>query len=216
MNEMKSIYIVAGGPKKYIPSLTRYDADPVIWIGVDRGVIYLQEAGITPARAFGDFDSITDQERENLSKSSLHIDLFPSEKDQTDTEIAIEWAILQEPDEIILFGSTGGRLDHFLANTQLLAKYPDAPIKIIDHTNEITVHLPGTYKVVRESSHPYISFLPVSGEVKGITLEGFKYPLSNCHIKLGSTLCISNELILSFGTFSFEQGILMMVRSTDE
>jgi thiamine pyrophosphokinase len=213
---MKSIYIVAGGPKRYIPTLASYDKDSVIWIGVDRGVIFLQDAGITPDRAFGDFDSISDQEREDLAKSSLDMNLFPSEKDQTDTEIALEWAILQEPDEIFLFGSTGGRLDHFLANTQLLAKYPAAPIKIIDHTNEITVHLPGTYHIGRESSHPYISFLPVSGEVRGITLKGFKYPLSNCHIKLGSTLCISNELILPFGTFSFEQGILMMVRSTDE
>ncbi|MGG4488886.1 thiamine diphosphokinase [Metabacillus idriensis] len=213
---MKSIYIVAGGPKRYIPTLASYDKDSVIWIGVDRGVIFLQDAGITPDRAFGDFDSISDHEREDLAKSSLDMNLFPSEKDQTDTEIALEWAILQEPDEIYLFGSTGGRLDHFLANTQLLAKYPVAPIKIIDHTNEITVHLPGTYHIGRESSHPYISFLPVSGEVRGITLKGFKYPLSNCHIKLGSTLCISNELILPFGTFSFEQGILMMVRSTDE
>jgi len=49
----------------------------------------------------------------------------------------------------------------------------------------------------------------------GLTLEGFKYPLSNCHISLGSTLCISNELLSSSGTFSISEGIVMVVRSSD-
>ncbi|WP_191561748.1 thiamine diphosphokinase [Metabacillus idriensis] len=213
---MKSIHIVAGGPKRYIPALNTHHREDVCWIGVDRGVIYMQEAGIAPVRAFGDFDSITIDEREKLNKSSVHLDLFPAEKDKTDTEIAIEWAILQNPDEILLFGSTGGRLDHFLANTQLLAKYSNARIKIIDQTNEISVFLPGVHKVQMDNRFPYVSFLPVSEEVIGITLDGFKYPLLNCHIKLGSTLCISNELIHLSGTFSFENGILLMVRSTDE
>lgn len=216
MTKMKSIHIVAGGPKRYIPDLNTYHCEDVLWIGVDRGVIYMQEATITPVRAFGDFDSITNDERENLNKSSLHLDLFPAEKDKTDTEIAIEWAILQNPAEILLFGCTGGRLDHFLANTQLLAKYSNARIKMIDHTNEISVYLPGEHKVQMDTRFPYVSFLPVSEEVTGITLEGFKYPLLNSHIKLGSTLCISNELIHSSGTFSFKHGILLMVRSTDE
>ena len=61
----------------------------------------------------------------------------------------------------------------------------------------------------------YISFIPISTEVKGITLEGFKYPLTGCQIGLGSTRCISNELITDCGTFSFSEGILMIIRSTD-
>jgi thiamine pyrophosphokinase len=61
----------------------------------------------------------------------------------------------------------------------------------------------------------YVSFIPISHEVHGITLEGFKYPLKNCHIHLGSTLCISNELINELGTFSFHDGIILMIRSRD-
>ncbi|MEK3808977.1 thiamine diphosphokinase [Bacillus sp. FSL H8-0547] len=210
------IHIVAGGPETYIPSLKDYQTEDAVWIGVDRGVIYLQQAGIIPDRAFGDFDSVTEKELNTLNRSAVHLDLFPAEKDQTDTEIALEWAVKMNPEAIILFGSTGGRLDHFLANTQLLARYPETNIEIIDRKNQLSVFLPGTRSVHSESRFPYISFLPVSLEVRDITLEGFKYPLSGCHIKLGATLCISNELIRPSGTFSFSSGILMMVRSTDE
>ena len=55
----------------------------------------------------------------------------------------------------------------------------------------------------------------MSDDVKGVTLKGFKYPLSDYRIQLGSTVCISNELVGDYGTFSFSEGILMIVRSTD-
>ncbi|WP_337444049.1 hypothetical protein [Bacillus coahuilensis] len=51
--------------------------------------------------------------------------------------------------------------------------------------------------------------------VKDLTLQGFKYPLENHFLRLGSSLCISNELIESHGSFSFTEGILMMIRSAD-
>ena len=65
------------------------------------------------------------------------------------------------------------------------------------------------------SDKKYISFVPVSLNINGLTLEGFKYPLKDCHISIGSTLCISNELIRDYGTFSFSEGILIVVRSSD-
>ena len=51
--------------------------------------------------------------------------------------------------------------------------------------------------------------------VENLTLLGFKYPLSNRHISFGSTLCISNELISEYGTYSFTSGILLTIRSKD-
>ncbi|MFK4998029.1 hypothetical protein ACI2OX_13400 [Bacillus sp. N9] len=60
-----------------------------------------------------------------------------------------------------------------------------------------------------------MSFLPLSSEVWGLSLRGFKYPLMNKYVPFGSSLCISNELLQQTGTFSFEKGILMMVRSAD-
>ncbi|MBB3906210.1 thiamine diphosphokinase [Anoxybacteroides rupiense] len=208
------IHIVGGGPKEFLPSFQPYKQQEIQWIGVDRGVLTLLQAGIRPTKAFGDFDSISKQELEYIQTMLKDLDIWPSEKDKTDMEIALDWVAEQQADRIRIFGATGGRIDHLLGNIQLLAKYIAQPIEIVDKQNVVTIHLPGTYSVEKDRHH-YISFIPISYEVKGITLKGFKYPLENCHIQLGSTLCISNELIQSFGTFSFSEGILMMVRSKD-
>ncbi|MDQ0230578.1 thiamine diphosphokinase [Metabacillus malikii] len=214
---MRNIALVAGGPKELIPPLNEYNQDDVTWVGIDRGAVYLMEDGIPISYAFGDFDSITSSEMDSISKTKQRLKIFPPEKDQTDTELALEWAIEQNPTSIRIFGATGGRIDHMLANIQLLMKglSKRTEIEIIDCQNQLTLHTPGTYTIKEHKEWKYISFIPVSYEVRGITLENFKYPLSNCHIKIGSTLCISNELIYEQGTFSFYEGILLMVRSRD-
>jgi thiamine pyrophosphokinase len=209
------IHIVGGGPNEFFPPFHHYDGENVKWIGVDRGVISLLQAGIRPVKAFGDFDSMSSKELEWVQTFLDDMEIWPSEKDQTDMEIALDWAVQQNVAKIRMFGATGGRLDHLLGNVQLLVKYMEKEIEIIDRQNIITVHTPGTYTVSDDQTYPYVSFIPISAEVKGVTLRGFKYPLTNCHIQLGSTLCISNELIQSSGTFSFSEGILMMVRSKD-
>lgn len=61
----------------------------------------------------------------------------------------------------------------------------------------------------------YISFLPLTQEVTGITLKGFKYPLENKDICIGTSLCISNELIEEEGRITFSEGVLMAVESHD-
>ena len=123
------------------------------------------------------------------------------------------------PEKIRIFGATGGRLDHMFGNIQLLIQANknknDVEIEIIDRQNIIFLKSPGTYRLQKITDKKYISFIPISTEVKGLTLNGFKYPLTECHISLGSTLCISNELLIDNGTFSFSEGILMIIRSTD-
>jgi thiamine pyrophosphokinase len=209
------IHILAGGPVEFVPDLFSYHEAEAIWVGVDRGVVTLLKAGIIPVKAFGDFDSITEAELEWVRTRLSEVEIWPSEKDQTDMDIAIDWALAQKPDKIRIFGATGGRLDHLFGNVQLLIKNVKTNIEIIDRQNIITAHEPGEYMIENNPAFRYISFIPVTLDVKGITLKGFKYPLTNCHIQLGSTLCISNELIQSCGTFSFSEGILMMVRSKD-
>ncbi len=67
--------------------------------------------------------------------------IVPREKDQTDLEIAINWALEQKPALHSYFGATGGRLDHGLANIQMLLKGLEVGIEmcIVDNQNEISV-----------------------------------------------------------------------------
>ncbi|MCQ6274050.1 thiamine diphosphokinase [Bacillus sp. V3B] len=213
------IHILGGGPVDLLPDLSNYHEKEVVWVGVDRGVYTLLTRGIKPDIAFGDFDSVSENEFSLIQTSVHELKTFRPEKDETDMEHALNWAIKQKPELIRIFGATGGRLDHMFANIQLLInpimEHCHVQIEIIDQKNIIYLKASGTYPINKISNKKYISFIPISGEVRGITLKGFKYPLTECHIRLGSTLCISNELINDCGTFSFSKGILMIVRSTD-
>jgi thiamine pyrophosphokinase len=213
------INILAGGPVELLPNLNEYKQENEVWVGVDRGVFTLINMNITPQIAFGDFDSVTKQELMIIEENVENMKIYKPEKNETDMELALNWAIEQRPDLIRVFGASGGRLDHFLANVQLLVKplMEDNNVKIflIDKQNIISLKGPGSYKIKMRSDKKYISFVPLTLSVKGLTLKGFKYPLKNRHISIGSTLCISNELVSDNGTFSFSEGILLVIRSND-
>lgn len=213
------INILAGGPKELLPDLTGFIGENVIWVGVDRGVFTLLTLNIEPVIAFGDFDSVSAEELAFIESKITNLKRFKPEKDETDTELALNWAIAQDPEEIRLFGATGGRLDHMLANVGLLFKplSQGNPIRIslIDRKNIAYLAGPGTYNVEVLPGKKYISFVPLTLNVSNLTLHGFKFPLENRHISIGSTLCISNELIDEYGTFSFSEGILIVIRSHD-
>lgn len=213
------INLLAGGPEELLPDLTHYQEKDAIWVGVDRGVFHLIKRNIIPAMAFGDFDSVSKEELSVIEHQVSGIKKYKPEKDETDMELALNWALDQNPNCIRLFGATGGRLDHLFANVQLLinpikANNP-AEVYLIDQKNIIFLKEAGDYTIEKIPSKKYISFVPLTLEVTDLTLEGFKFPLKNRHITLGSTLCISNELINDYGTFSFSKGILIVIRSND-
>lgn len=216
-----NICIMAGGPSGFLPDLHIYKEQTDIWVGVDHGVLVLLEHGVIPNLALGDFDSVTSEELKMIQEKLPEVSLFPAEKDETDLELAIDWALRQKPDNIHIFGATGGRMDHFLANVQLLQKekilqcVENTNIYIIDEKNSLTVKTPGTYTITADPLKKYFSLLSVTKSVSGITLTGFKYPLKQAMLTRGSTLCISNELISECGNVLFEKGIIMMVRSND-
>ncbi|MEH7333428.1 thiamine diphosphokinase [Neobacillus drentensis] len=213
------INILAGGPEDLLPDLKEFEGKNTIWVGVDRGVFHLLKRNISPVIAFGDFDSVSPEELQFIESKVEELKRFKPEKDETDMELALNWALEQNPEKIRIFGATGGRLDHLFANVQLLLNplraKKAADICLIDRNNLLFLKEPGTYTINKMKDEKYISFVPLTLNVSGITLEGFKFPLKNQHISLGSTLCISNELISDYGTFSFSEGILIVIRSHD-
>lgn len=213
------INILAGGPEELLPDLKVFNDEESIWVGVDRGVFTLLSIGFKPFASFGDFDSVTEEEWQEIQSNVTQLEKFIPEKDETDTELALNWAVSKKPQLIRLFGASGGRIDHFLANIQLLQKHSPSldscELQLIDNKNIVYIKGPGTHNISKLLGKKYISFVPATMDVSGLTLSGFKFPLTNRHISIGSTLCISNELISDHGTFSFTEGILIVVRSQD-
>lgn len=209
--------ILAGGPPVHLPDLTHPRFANVRWVGVDRGAFRLMQRGIRPVKAFGDFDSISADERAFLQARGLDLAVFPAEKDKTDLEIAVDWVLTQKPERCWIVGATGGRLDHTLMNVQLLLKAVRSRTEmfLIDAQNIAAVLPPGTYDVPRSDDHPYLSFIALTPKASGLSLSGVKYPLDDAELTWGSSLCISNEWTAETAKVIVGQGIVLMVQSKD-
>lgn len=213
---MKTIGIIGNGPKIMIPDLNLYSNEVDSWIGADRGALYLAESNISMDIALGDFDSVSNEERQIINKHAKDVLTYSPEKNYTDLEIAIQKVSEHHVDRILLFGVTGGRLDHELMNIQLLYQLlqNNVEARIIDKSNQIEMIESGKY-IVESHGYTYISFIAFTNRVEGLTLEGFEYPLTEQTIEWGSSLCISNKLSQKKGTFSFRAGILLLIKSCD-
>jgi thiamine pyrophosphokinase len=211
------VAIMGNGPLDHLPDLSRYTDEVDVWIGADRGALTLVEHGITVSYAVGDFDSIDADQRRTIEKTAVHFEIYPVEKDQTDMEIALQKAFELQPEKIYLFGVTGGRLDHALINIQLLYTVTAKKIRgiIADKWNRMEMTTPGTHIVEQDEHYPYISFVPLTQHVEHLSLKGFYYPLKEHDISWGSTRCISNKLLSNSGTFSYKEGILLLIKSCD-
>lgn len=188
-------------------------------IAVDGGLTALSRLHLKPDAIVGDFDTVSEDVLAEYKSSQEEItwEIHKPEKDETDTELALNTAIGLGCSRLILLGATGGRMDHFIGNLHLLYACLKKGVEasIVDEKNWITVINKGRTFQSEALWGKYISFLPLCGEVKKITLTGFKYPLSEKDIDLGTSLCISNELTGPEGTIDFESGILICIESHD-
>lgn len=181
-------------------------------ICADGAARYLTSLNIYPDLLVGDLDSINPNDLKQMRDRSVRIEKFPIDKDMTDTELAIEYALELNPIAITVVGALGLRWDHSLGNIMLLAKMikTGVPCKIIDEKTEITI-------VDREielegNIGDTISLIPLANQVKKVTLEGLKYPLSNRNISFGSSLGISNVFASKHVKITVKEGLLLVVR----
>ncbi|MFD2829785.1 thiamine diphosphokinase [Corticicoccus populi] len=180
------------------------------WAGVDRGVYLLLKQSVHPVLTYGDFDSVSDEERDFI-QSKLEITPVKPEKDETDLELALLDIKDKRYQSIDVYGATGGRIDHLFGNVQLLVRdeLKHLNIRLIDGANIVEVIPEGRHTVYKHPGMKYVSFIPVY-EGTELTLEGMKYPLSSQLLNIGSTLTISNEFDDSKGEVSVNQPIIMI------
>lgn len=187
-------------------------------IGADKGAIFLVENGLVPDLAIGDFDSVSASEKRYIQQVSRRFeDCDPVLKDYTDTEMAVERALAAAPPEIVLLGVLGTRFDHSLANIQLMVKCWErgVPCRIIDRHNELILTGPGTLLLRYKSRFSQVSLLPLTREVSGITLTGFRYPLADATLHMGQSLGVSNVLEEPVGHIEVGEGLLLVIQSID-
>lgn len=177
-------------------------------IGVDRAAYWLLKHGVTPDVAIGDFDSTTEKEFRLIKKSIKIIKAYPAEKNQTDMELALAYAKKLHPKEVIIFGATGTRLDHTLANLHLLDKHI-----LIDKMNR--VRLIGRGKtIIDKASYRYISLIPYTNSIR-LTLQGFRYNVVGKTLRQGLARGVSNEIVGEKAIIEVFSGKAWVIESND-
>ena len=189
-------------------------------IAADAGLLAAVRLGLHPDEVVGDLDTVPSETAGLYRKdSSITFEIHRPEKDETDTELALIRAFGEGFSGADILGALGGRADHALANIfQLVCWYKKGfrDIRILDPQNRIRVIGPGKTSFFRADAFgKYISFLPATEYVRGIFLTGFKYPLSDVDVPMGSTLTVSNELVSPEGEITFREGLLFAVESRD-
>ncbi len=216
---MKVAIVCSGGPDSEIADMTEFLQEDTVFIGADRGALHLLQKGIIPHEAVGDFDSVTESEYNRIAASVGKVGRFRLEKNETDTELAVDRALTYHPERVILTGVTGGRLDHTESALHLLYRLQienkDTSFSIRNPSNELSMLLPGVHQIVVDDRFPYISFFSFGGNVLGLTLTGFKYEMVDAVLETGMTKFTSNEPASEVCTISFYEGICLMVRSSD-
>ena len=162
----------------------------------------------------GDFDST----KEKAFCSRAKIVRVPAEKDETDTQLALDIAIENGADDISIVGGLTGRLDHTLSNVYLLEYLASLGIyaTICDGKNRVRYLKERSSLLIPKSDYKYFGLVPADKEVKGVTINGAKYNLSNAKLeKSNPSFAISNEVSESFAMVSCKKGGLFVIESKD-
>ena len=181
-------------------------------ICADGGARHLPSHGLIPDVIIGDMDSLDPEKEKYFEERGSRIIRRPKEKEETDTQLALEYALTMNPEEVWIFGALGGRIDHTLANISLLVLSAKKGVrtKLIDEWCE--VFLVTGSSVIEGEAGQTVSLLPLSSRVTGITLEGFAYPLKDGTMEVGIPYGVSNRLLEGRGVISVAAGYLLVVR----
>lgn len=218
--------IIAGGERD-IPFMEEYLKDQSFdtVVCADAGLEAAYQLSLPVDCVMGDFDSVSPEvlekvkNQQNRDSSQVEFIQHPPEKDATDLHLVLEWVVDHSPEEIVILGATGRRLDHFLANVNILMTplSRDIPAYMVDKYNKLYL-LNCPREIFRKEMHgKYISFLPLTEEVRKVSLRGFRYELEGRDMVIGDSLGVSNEMEdgKDSAVVEFEDGILIAIESRD-
>ena len=207
------VWIITGGAvhPDHIPE--RPAKDDLV-IAADSGLENARALGIEVSTVVGDYDSLGHAPDVD---AGVEVVTVPTEKDVTDTQLAVEYALQKGARDITILGGLGGRLDHTLANISILEDLLTKGVRatIADGQNRVRL-LRNDSTILPRSSYKYLSLLSLDPIAKGVEIEGVKYPLKKArlHRTLGG-FGVSNEITGNCCLVAVRKGTLLIVESRD-
>ncbi|WP_034386857.1 thiamine diphosphokinase [Deinococcus sp. YIM 77859] len=180
-------WILVGGRLVLTPALRALPC-PDLVLAADSGGRHAAALGVRVDAWVGDFDS-----SEGLQLDAPR-EVYPRAKDETDAELAVRLARERGASELVFLGAFGGRFDHTAALALGGLRLAREGLRVILHSGDESGHplLPGAPVHLDLPPGTLLSVLALS-DLRGLTLEGTRWPLRQAAVPLGSGWTVSNE-----------------------
>ena len=154
----------------------------------------------------------------HIKEAGVEIIQYPTHKDETDLELALQYASNHEITQVYIIGALGNRWDMTLANILLAVniKFSQLSIRLLDGTDELAILRGEGQFEINGRSGDTLSLVPLGGDVCGITTHGLEYPLADETLYFGSSRGVSNIIISDQARVIIKQGILLLCSSYRE
>jgi thiamine pyrophosphokinase len=216
---MRAVLVASGEPD---PADVRWVGGADLVLAVDAGASWLAEIGRRPDALVGDLDSVDPRLVAGLEADGVTVERYPTEKDASDTELAVGYALRRGATEVVLIGGFGGdRLDHGLANLLLLlaaprSEWPRARLTAVKGGTQVRAIRDGESLVLDAPPGTLVSLLPVGGDAEGLVTSGLRYPLDDESLAQGSTRGLSNEVVAAPASVRLRRGALLVIETARE
>lgn len=199
----KICYVVGAGENYGL------DFQPVMGdfvIAADAGLCYLDKQGIRADLVIGDFDTL------KCTPKHSNTIVLSAEKDDTDTLAAVREGIRAGYTSFHIYCGTGGRIDHTMANLQVLAYLSANNMRgfLFDNGTVITA-ITNDSLCFEKIPCGYVSVFSCSTKAEGVSLCGLKYELNNAVLTNSFPIGVSNEFIDKESSISVIDGTLFIV-----
>jgi thiamine pyrophosphokinase len=210
---MKRAVILANGKARDYSILSSLIRKGDTIIAADGGANHLKKMEMVPDVLIGDLDSVSKGEVKRLETLGTRVIRFPVEKDETDLELSLGYALDQGFREILILAPFGGRLDQTLGNISLLSRpeLEGIDTRMDDGLEE--VFLIRGQAIVQGSPGDTISLLAMGVEAKGVETDGLYYPLKGETLFTHATRGISNRLVKNSATIRVREGMLLCIHT---
>ncbi len=208
---MKRAIIFYNGDLSIVENAKQYIKPTDYIICADGGTRHALRLGIKPDIILGDFDSLAPELQESLKGQHIEWIAYDTEKDETDSELALRHAIEKGYATILLFGVFGTRIDHMLTNIfalDYLSKL-NADVTIIEGNKEIRIIDKSI--TLHGKAGDLLSLIPLKETVKKVKTENLQYPLNHEDLLFGYSRGISNVFMKSTAEVSIESGTLLVI-----
>ncbi len=209
-NSVRAV-IVSGGPLLASPAFRQLLRQADLVFCADGGLQQVRKYNVIPDAVIGDLDSADPKTLKWARRHGILVRQFRREKDKTDTELALDYAIEQRATEVDFLGVLGGRIDHSLGNVFLLARAESRGLRarLLDERTQVMVVTRAIQ--LEAASGDLVSLIALTETVRGVTTQGLRYPLTRGVLRRGSTLGVSNEVTVRPASVRIGSGLLLVI-----